>query len=89
MVMAGLNPLACFHSTKRMVGYNAESEELDSDKLRHYILGGHVADYMKHLSEEDEEQYKGHFARFIKEGLNGDKVRRIMYTSGENGGKQP
>ena len=33
-----------------------------------------MADYMKHLMEEDEEKYKTHFARFIKEGVTADGV---------------
>ena len=57
-----------------MIGYDSEADSLDSDKLRHYILGGHVADYMRYLSEEDEEKYKSHFSRFIKEGLTADSV---------------
>lgn len=66
---------ACAHcSAKRMVGYDAEGEELDSDKLRQYIFGGHVADYMRYLLENDEEKYKSHFSRFIKEGVNADNV---------------
>lgn len=60
---------------KRMVGFDSESDQLDSDKLRHYLLGGHVSDYMRYLSEEDEEKYKSHFSRFIKEGLTCDSVR--------------
>ena len=59
---------------KRMVGYDSEGDSLDSDKLRHYILGGHVADYMRYLNEEDEEKYKSHFSRFIKKGLTSDSV---------------
>ena len=57
-----------------MVGYDAEGDQLDSDKLRHCIFGGHVADYMRYMSENDEEKYKSHFSRFIKEGVNADNV---------------
>lgn len=64
---------------KRMVGFNAETEDMDSDKLRHYILGGHVADYMNYLNENDEEKFKSHFSRFIKEGVTADKVRSFIY----------
>ena len=61
-------------SMNRMVGYDTEADSMDSDKLRHYILGGHVADYMRYLNEEDEEKYKAHFSRFIKEGVTADSV---------------
>lgn len=66
----------CFR-VKRFVGYDGEGEELDSEKLRHCIFGGHVADYMRYLSENDEEKYKSHFSRFIKEGVTADNVRSI------------
>ena len=59
---------------KRLVGYDGESQEHSPDTLRHYLYGGHVADYMKHLMEEDEEKYKAHFSRFIKEGVTADGV---------------
>ena len=61
--------------TKRFVGYDTEADTLDGDRLRHYIFGGHVSDYMRHMQEEDEEKYKSHFARYIKEGINADNVR--------------
>lgn len=63
-------------STSRLVGYDGDSKELDADKLRQYIFGGHVANYMRYLSEEDDERYKKHFAAYIKEGLTADDVRR-------------
>ena len=62
------------NSMRRMVGWDEEGEELDSDKLRHYLVGGHVADYMRYMNENDEEKYKTHFSRFIKEGLTADSV---------------
>lgn len=63
-------------SISRLVGYDGESKELDADKLHQYIFGGHVANYMRYLSEEDDERYKKHFAAYIKEGLTADDVRR-------------
>lgn len=61
---------------KRLVGYDSESKEHNPETLRHYLYGGHVADYMRHLMEEDEEKYKAHFSRFIKEGISADNVSR-------------
>merc|ERR1712119_2559 len=46
------------HSEKRFPGYDAESKELNADVHRGHIFGGHVADYMRHLIEEDEDMYK-------------------------------
>ena len=62
---------------KRLVGYDEESKEHSPETLRHYLYGGHVGDYMRHLMEEDEEKYKTHFSRFIKEGVTADNVRII------------
>merc|ERR1712008_414606 len=46
------------HSEKRFPGYDGEAKELNADVHRAHIFGGHVADYMRHLIEEDEEAYK-------------------------------
>ena len=62
------------HSMKRLVGYDGDSQEHNPETLRHYLYGGHVADYMRLLVEEDEEKYKAHFAKFIKEGVTADGV---------------
>ena len=61
-------------SPKRFVGYDSEGGELEADRLRHYIYGGHVSDYMKQLQDEDEEKYKAHFSLFIKEGISADNA---------------
>ena len=61
-------------SPKRFIGYDSESGELKADTLRHCIYGGHVSDYMKQLQDEDEEKYKAHFSRFIKEGVSADNA---------------
>lgn len=45
------------HSDKRFPGYDAESKELDAEVLKKYIFGGHVAEYMESLEEEDDERY--------------------------------
>ena len=60
------------HSEKRFPGYDAESKELNADVHRAHIFGGHVADYMRHLIEEDEDTYKKQFSRYIKNGVTAD-----------------
>ena len=45
------------HSDKRFPGYDSESKALDAAVLKKYIFGVHVAEYMEHLEEEDEERY--------------------------------
>jgi large subunit ribosomal protein L5e len=44
------------HNEKRFPGYDPESKELDSEVLKKYIYGGHVAEYMESLEEEDDER---------------------------------
>lgn len=44
------------HSEKRFPGYDSESKTLDAEVLKKYIFGGHVAEYMESLEEEDDER---------------------------------
>jgi len=62
------------HSEKRFPGYDSESKSLNADVHRAHIFGQHVADYMRNLSEEDEEAYKKQFSRYIKLGVTPDSV---------------
>lgn len=62
------------HSMKRFPGYDGESGEFNAAVHRNHIFGQHVANYMKQLSEEDEDAYKRQFSRFIKEGVTSDKL---------------
>merc|ERR1712115_422645 len=62
------------HSEKRFPGYDSESKELNADVHRQHIFGLHVAEYMKSLQEEDEEQFKRHFSRFLKNGVTADSM---------------
>jgi len=67
------------HSERRFPGYDTEAKELDSEVLRDYIFGEHVAEYMRLLQEDDEEAYKRQFARYLAEGLSADDLED-MYT---------
>ncbi|KAJ1680410.1 60S ribosomal protein L5 [Spiromyces aspiralis] len=67
------------HSEKRFPGYDAENG-LDAEVLRSYIYGGHVANYMRELQEEDEESYKKQFSRFIAAGVSADDLEE-MYAN--------
>lgn len=62
------------HSTKRFPGYDAESKNFNADVHRAHIMGTHVADYMRHLEEEDPEAFKRQFSKYIKLGVNADQV---------------
>merc|ERR1712133_41659 len=65
------------HSQKRFPGYDPEEKKLDADVHRSHIYGGHVADYMKKLMDEDEEAYKRQFSRFINLGICSDDLEEI------------
>eukprot|EP01132_Coremiostelium_polycephalum_P004176 gene4176-5226_t len=67
------------HSETRFVGYDAESKKLNTEVLRKYIFGGHVAEHMKLLQSEDEEAYKKKFSQFIKAGVT-PKDLEAMYS---------
>ena len=44
------------HNEKRFPGYDLEGKKLDAEVLKKYIFGGHVAEYMESLEEEDDER---------------------------------
>jgi large subunit ribosomal protein L5e len=44
------------HNEKRLVGWTKE-EGLEAEVLKKYIYGGHVAEYMEEMEEEDPEKY--------------------------------
>jgi len=67
------------HSDRRFPGYDEETNKLDAEVLRNYIYGGHVADYMRVLKEEDEDKYNHHFSKYIKAGISADNIESI-YT---------
>merc|ERR1712025_1246412 len=65
------------HSTKRFPGYDKEASEFNASVHRDHIFGKHVADYMRHLIEEDEDAYKRQFGAFIKNGITSDDVENV------------
>jgi len=67
------------HNQKRFPGYDQETKELDAETLRKYIFGGHVAEYMETLADDDEERYKSQFSKYIDEDVEADGLEE-MYT---------
>lgn len=65
------------HSENRFPGYDIETKELDAETLRKYIFGGHVAEYMETLADDDEERYKSLFQGYIDDGLEADGLEEI------------
>jgi large subunit ribosomal protein L5e len=71
------------HGENRFPGYDAEAKELDAEVLRSYIYGGHVADYMRYLEEDDDDKYKKQFSKFIAAGVDADDLEE-MYQDAHN-----
>jgi len=69
------------HSEKRFPGFDNESKEFNAEVHRKHIFGQHVAEYMKLLSEEDENAYSKQFSQYIKLGIQPDELENIYKTA--------
>lgn len=67
------------HSENRFPGFDMETEELDAETLRKYIYGGHVAEYMETLADDDEERYNSQFKKYIEDDIEADALEDL-YT---------
>ncbi|OIW04618.1 hypothetical protein TanjilG_30516 [Lupinus angustifolius] len=65
------------HSDKRFAGFDKEKKELDPEVHRKYIFGGHVANYIKTLIEDEPEKYQSHFSEYIKRGIEADGLEAL------------
>jgi large subunit ribosomal protein L5e len=65
------------HSENRFPGYDMEGKELDAETLRKYIFGGHVAEYMETLADDDEERYKSQFSGYIDDDIEADGLEEL------------
>ena len=68
------------HSEKRFPGYDPENKALDAEVLKKYIFGGHVAEYMESLEEEDDERFKKQFSTYLADGVGSEDIEGI-YSS--------
>jgi len=66
------------HSNKRFPGYNRTTKSYDAEVHKQRIMGEHIADYMREMMEDDEENYKKHFSRYIEEGVEADDLEEII-----------
>jgi len=72
------------HNDKRFPGTKkADSGDLEgsAETVRKYIMGGHVADYMKHLKDEDEERFNKQFKRYIDLGIKADGIEKLYLAT--------
>ncbi|KAH9624499.1 hypothetical protein KSS87_002429, partial [Heliosperma pusillum] len=65
------------HSDKRFAGYGKDSKQLDAEVHRKYIYGGHIASYMRTLTEDEPEKYQSHFSEYIKKGIEADGLEEL------------
>ena len=69
--------LAIPHSEKRFPGYDRDGKEYDAETHKKYIFGGHVAEYMELLEEEDPERYQSQFSAYIEKEIEGDSLEEL------------
>jgi len=65
------------HSNKRFPGYNRDTKTYDAQVHKSHIMGEHVADYMREMEEDDEENYKKHFASYIDADVSADDLEEL------------
>lgn len=67
------------HSPTRFPGAPKDGEEeVDFEVVHKYIFGGHIAEYMNALAEEDEEAFALQFSVAKKAGIKGDDIEGIF-----------
>lgn len=69
------------HSENRFPGYDNETKELEAETLRKYIFGGHVAEYMDTLADDDEERYKSQFQGYIDDEVEADGLEELYQNA--------
>jgi len=71
------------HSEKRFPGYDRDAKDFDAEVHKKYIFGGHVAEYMELLEEEDPERYQAQFAQYIENEIEGDGLEDMYKEAHE------
>merc|ERR1711924_520482 len=62
-------------------GDKGQENEYDAAAHKERIFGGHVKEYMEMLSEEDPTKYEAHFAQFISNDMEADKLEDIYFEA--------
>lgn len=65
------------HSNKRFPGYVRDTKTFDAEVHKGHIMGEHVADYMREMEEDDEENYQKHFKAYIDAGHEADDLEEL------------
>jgi len=67
------------HNSRRFPGTKVDGKDAtpDAEFHRKYIFGGHVAEYMNLLKDDNPEAYNKQFSAFIKAGIKADDLEGI------------
>jgi large subunit ribosomal protein L5e len=69
------------HNTRRFPGSSRNEDskkwEYEPEEHRRYIFGQHVADYMRHLQENDPKQYQRQFSKYIASKIKADDLEKL------------
>ncbi len=65
------------HSNKRFPGFNRDTKQFDAATHKARIMGEHIADYMREMEEDDEENFKRHFSRYLEDGVAADEMEEL------------
>jgi large subunit ribosomal protein L5e len=52
------------HNHKKFPGYDPDAKSYEPEEFKSRIMGGHIAEYMEMMEEDDEENYKKVFASY-------------------------
>ncbi len=66
------------HSVKRFPGFNRDTKQYDAEVHKARIMGEHIADYMREMEEDDEENYKKHFSQYLDNDLEADDIEELF-----------
>jgi len=66
-----------FRFAQRFPGFDPDAKELDGETHKKYIFGGHVAEYMELLEEEDPDRYQSQFSSYISREIEGDMLEEM------------
>lgn len=65
------------HSNKRFPGYTRDTKTYEAETHKARIMGEHIADYMREMQEDDEDNYKKHFAKYIENEIEADDIEEL------------
>jgi len=70
------------HSARNFPGFKPAEEkgtdpEYDAEAHKDRIFGVHVKEYMEMLQEEDPTKYEAHFAKFVSNGIEPEKLEEV------------